>query len=270
MDERLAGYRAVLFDLDGVLTDTSEFHYFAWQRFCDEERIPFDRHRNEQLRGVHRADAMRGLLGDRDVIDFLKLSARSFVYSASLPVAQVAAAQAALDIIERQHADIQHCRDSVFYLVDYLRAQGIVHVVAHPLYGVNDRLSIEHFEKMLLLFKNFEMNGARNDVANDGLEAILKALSPEDHPVMITKPEFMRRMKEMQALQGMAMGDLPDHFNVIVNANHPLVAQKLVETEAGEAREALAGYLYKLALLNHGMLRGKELSDFIQQSIARL
>ena len=85
----------------------------------------------------------------------------------------------ALDITERQHADIQHCRDNVFYLVDYLRAQGIVHVVAHPLYGVNDRLSIEHFEKMLLLFKNFEMNGARNDVANDGLEAVLKALSPD-------------------------------------------------------------------------------------------
>ncbi|MBC2735003.1 MAG: glycosyltransferase [Desulfobacteraceae bacterium] len=85
----------------------------------------------------------------------------------------------ALDITERQHADIQQCRDNVFYLVDYLRAQGIVHVVAHPLYGVNDRLSIEHFEKMLLLFKNFEMNGARNDVANEGLEAVLKALSPD-------------------------------------------------------------------------------------------
>ena len=85
----------------------------------------------------------------------------------------------ALDITESQHADIQHCRDNVFYLVDYLRAQGIVHVVAHPLYGVNDRLSIEHFEKMLLLFKNFEMNGARNDVANEGLEAVLKALSPD-------------------------------------------------------------------------------------------
>ena len=85
----------------------------------------------------------------------------------------------ALDITERQHADIQQCRDNVFYLVDYLRAQGIVHVVAHPLYGVNDRLSIEHFEKMLLLFKNFEMNGARNDVANEGLEAVLKSLSQD-------------------------------------------------------------------------------------------
>ena len=58
----------------------------------------------------------------------------------------------AYDIDERQHADIQKCRENVFYLVDYLRAQEIVHVLAHPLYGVNDRLQIEHFEKVLLLF----------------------------------------------------------------------------------------------------------------------
>jgi beta-phosphoglucomutase len=59
--------RAFIFDLDGVLTDTSELHYHAWQRFCDEEGIPFDRQRNEGLRGVHRLDAMRGLLADRPV-----------------------------------------------------------------------------------------------------------------------------------------------------------------------------------------------------------
>jgi glycosyltransferase involved in cell wall biosynthesis len=83
-----------------------------------------------------------------------------------------------LDIDEHQHADIQQCRENVFYLADYLQAQGLVHVVAHPLYGVNDRLRIEHFEKMLLLFKNFEMNGARNDAANEGLAQILTALTP--------------------------------------------------------------------------------------------
>jgi beta-phosphoglucomutase len=56
-----------IFDLDGVLTDTSEFHYQAWQRFCDELGIPFDRARCEHLRGVHRAAAMRGLLEGLDV-----------------------------------------------------------------------------------------------------------------------------------------------------------------------------------------------------------
>ena len=61
--------KGFIFDLDGVLTDTSEFHYRGWQRFCDEEGIPFDRQANEALRGVHRADALRMLLGDRAVSD---------------------------------------------------------------------------------------------------------------------------------------------------------------------------------------------------------
>ena len=60
--------KGFVFDLDGVLTDTSEFHYRGWQRFCDEEHIPFDRQGNEALRGVHRDDAMRMLLADRTVL----------------------------------------------------------------------------------------------------------------------------------------------------------------------------------------------------------
>jgi beta-phosphoglucomutase len=58
-----------IFDLDGVLTDTSEYHYRGWQRFCDDESIPFDRQANEALRGVHRSDAMRMLLSGRTVSD---------------------------------------------------------------------------------------------------------------------------------------------------------------------------------------------------------
>jgi chaperonin GroEL len=61
-----------------------------------------------------------------------------------------------------------------------------------------------------------------------GASVQLSPLSPDDAPVLITKPEFMRRMKEMQALHGMgAMGDFPDSYNVVVNSNHPLVVNKL-------------------------------------------
>lgn len=84
----------------------------------------------------------------------------------------------ALDINERQHEDIQKLRANVFDLVPYLHAQGIVHVLAHALHAVNDRLTLEHFEKLLLLFKNFELNGARNDIANQGLQAVLASLTP--------------------------------------------------------------------------------------------
>jgi len=64
---------AVLFDLDGVITDTAEFHYQAWQRLADELGIPFDRAANEQFRGVSRADCLRLLLGGtpRDDVDDL-------------------------------------------------------------------------------------------------------------------------------------------------------------------------------------------------------
>ncbi len=59
--------QAVIFDLDGVLTDTAEGHYLSWKRLCDEAGIPFDRAMNEQLRGRRRADSLRLILGDRQV-----------------------------------------------------------------------------------------------------------------------------------------------------------------------------------------------------------
>jgi kojibiose phosphorylase len=55
----------VIFDLDGVLTDTSEFHYRGWKRLADEEGIPFDRKANEALRGVSRRESLLLLLGGR-------------------------------------------------------------------------------------------------------------------------------------------------------------------------------------------------------------
>ncbi|MGD9251316.1 MAG: glycosyltransferase [Desulfobacterales bacterium] len=85
----------------------------------------------------------------------------------------------ALNITEVQHDDIQKLRANVFDLVAYLQTNGIIHVLAHALYAVNDRLTLAHFEKLLLLFKNFELNGARNDIANAGLTAVLEALTPE-------------------------------------------------------------------------------------------
>lgn len=96
----------------------------------------------------------------------------------------------------------------------------------------------------------------------------VKALSPEEPPVVITKPEFMRRFKEMQALQGgmNGLGDFPESYNVVVNANHPLVATKLLQLEE-DAKAGFAKYLYDLALLNQGMLTGPELTSFVQQSL---
>lgn len=101
-----------------------------------------------------------------------------------------------------------------------------------------------------------------------GRSVLLKAMSPEDQPVVITRPEFMRRMKEMQALQGMQWGDFPDSINVVVNTNHPLVAEKLLRAADATTQQDFARYLYDLALLNHGMLKGADLTAFINKSLA--
>lgn len=56
---------AFIFNLDGVLTDTAEFHYLAWKRLAEEEGVPFDRRDNEKLRGVSRRDSLLILLRGR-------------------------------------------------------------------------------------------------------------------------------------------------------------------------------------------------------------
>lgn len=95
---------------------------------------------------------------------------------------------------------------------------------------------------------------------------VLTPLSPNDQPVTITRPEFMRRMKEMQMLQGMSMGDFGDFYNVVINTNNPLIANKLLKAE-GDARDNIAKYLTDLALLNQGMLEGADLTAFVQKSL---
>ncbi len=61
--------RAFLFDLDGVLTDTSEFHFQAWKRLAGDLGIPFTREENESLRGVSRRESLRLLLKGRPVTE---------------------------------------------------------------------------------------------------------------------------------------------------------------------------------------------------------
>ncbi|MEO0006198.1 MAG: hypothetical protein RJA20_394 [Bacteroidota bacterium] len=98
----------------------------------------------------------------------------------------------------------------------------------------------------------------------------VNALSPEEAPVMITRPEFMRRFKEMQALQGMGgMADFPDSFNVVVNSNNPVIVNKLVKTD-GEAASEMTEYLLSLALLQQGMLKGEALTSFVRKTLEKV
>ena len=120
-------------------------------------------------------------------------------------------------------------------------------------------LSEKEQEKVKTLFES--------KVKAEGATVLLKALSPEDMPIMITRPEFMRRMKEMQSMQGMSMGTLPDAYNLVVNTNHDLISSKLLKMKKEEKKEDLVQHLVNLAMLNQGMLKGADLTTFISKSI---
>ncbi len=120
-------------------------------------------------------------------------------------------------------------------------------------------LSEKEQEKVKILFEA--------KVKEPGATVSLKALSPEDMPIMITRPEFMRRMKEMQSMQGMGMGNLPDSYNVVVNTNHDLISNKLLKMKKEEKKNDLVEHLVNLAMLNQGMLKGASLTNFITKSI---
>jgi len=85
----------------------------------------------------------------------------------------------AYGVTEADHGEIGRRRSSVFDLAPYLRRRGIVHAVAHPMYPVNGRLTVDHFEKLLLLFDLFELNGGVDRLQNEVLQAILEGLTPE-------------------------------------------------------------------------------------------
>jgi glycosyltransferase involved in cell wall biosynthesis len=80
------------------------------------------------------------------------------------------------DITEGQHMEIQRLRENVHDLCGYLRGENLVHALAHPLFAVNDKLDIDHFEQSLLLFDIFELNGCRDDMQNTVLRKILADL----------------------------------------------------------------------------------------------
>jgi glycosyltransferase involved in cell wall biosynthesis len=94
------------------------------------------------------------------------------------------------NINESQHQDIQKARDNIHDLVAYLRENNINHSLAHPLWAVNNRLTPEHFEQFLLLFKTFELNGGRDTQLNDWLKTILSLLTPQDMELIQEKHQI--------------------------------------------------------------------------------
>ncbi len=94
-------------------------------------------------------------------------------------------------------------------------------------------------------------------------------LSESDLPVMIVQNEFMRRMKDMEAVGGsgmMGLGGLPESYELVVNTNHPLIGKMLKEKDE-KVQDKLVSQLYDLARLSTSLLKGKEMSDFVKRSV---
>ncbi len=124
-------------------------------------------------------------------------------------------------------------------------------------------LSKEEVEKLKTLFAY--------DIPSLNVSVEVKGLSPEAMPVVATRPEFMRRMKDMAALNGGGgMGafyaNMPDEVTLTINGNHPVYPYILKETDP-EKQQKIISNLADLALLSQGLLKGAELTNFIQRSV---
>ncbi|WP_025762395.1 molecular chaperone HtpG [Dyadobacter tibetensis] len=97
----------------------------------------------------------------------------------------------------------------------------------------------------------------------------IEAMPVDELPVVITFPEFMRRMMDMQATSGQQsmFGNMPLMYTVSVNANNPVIT-KILKTEDKAHQRALAKQVFDLAMLSQGMLTGKDLTQFIQRSVS--
>jgi molecular chaperone HtpG len=97
----------------------------------------------------------------------------------------------------------------------------------------------------------------------------VRGLSPDALPVVATRPEFMRRMKDMASMNG-GMGafyaNMPDEVTLTVNGNHAIYKKVLDETNP-DTQQKLVSNLADLALLSQGLLKGNELTDFIHRSV---
>ena len=141
------------------------------------------------------------------------------------------------------------------------------------------RVDSDHIDKLIV--KDEPQLSKLSDEQKEALKPMIESVVPKEQytvqlevmdseaaPFMITQPEFMRRMKEMQQTGGgggMFGGGFPDMYQLVVNVNHPLVSQ-ILETKTKKKQERLIKQSLDLARLSQSLLKGEELTAFIQRS----
>jgi molecular chaperone HtpG len=141
------------------------------------------------------------------------------------------------------------------------------------------RVDADHIDN--LIKKDDTVISKLSDDEKSSLETLLKEVIPSEKfmvqleamdssaaPFLITQPEFMRRMKEMQATGGggmFGMGNMPEMYNLVVNTNADLVGD-ILNTKTRKKQERLINQSLDLARLSQGLLKGEELTNFIKRS----
>jgi len=180
---------------------------------------------------------------------------------------------------EQQYTAIEEAKDKGYQVV--LLDSPIVSHLIQKLEEKNEKLTfarvdaaplsklIQKDEPILAKHSEEEKNTLKTDIEKvlpkEGYMVQIEDLDSDDTPFVINQPEFMRRMKEMSATGGGGMfGAFPEMYHVVVNANSPLTDAILAADEA--AKEKLIKQAFDLARLSQGLLKGKELSEFVKRN----
>lgn len=162
-------------------------------------------------------------------------------------------------ITEDQFAEIQDIRTDVYRLSAFLHAQHIAHSVAHATYAVNDKLTVAHLEKLILLFDNFEaINGSRARHSNMAWTTVLQNLSPA-HIEQLQQRHGIRPASHAPWIKGLT-GGTDDHAGLFIGRTYTMAEARTVDdflaalrtrktSAAGRHNDyhSLAFALYKIA-----------------------
>jgi len=183
--------------------------------------------------------------------------------------------------VQEQYQFIQTVKERGY---DVLQMDGIID--GHFISNLEQKLEKTHFSRVdsdtvdNLIKKEDAMPSKLDDEQKKKLQEMIEkqvdkqkftitfeSLSETEQPMLITQPEFMRRMKEMSAMGGgmTYMGELPDHYNLVVNTNHPVIGKILGETEE-DKQQGIIRHIFDLSMLAQNLLKGKDLAEFIKRS----
>jgi molecular chaperone HtpG len=167
-------------------------------------------------------------------------------------------------------------------LMDGVLDQHFISNIEHKLEGVTwKRVDSESVDK--LIDKNIKKDSVLSEAEQKSLKEqfekqfgnggkfkfITEALATDDQFLTLVKPEWERRMQEMQKMQGMAVfGAIPESWNVIINTNH-LLAKKITTLD-GIQRDVVMKQAFDLARLQQNLLQGEELTHFINRNLSQL